>query len=322
MPAANSSFPTEVAAAAWEDYRESFVIQFIRKNLFLWLAKRYDMYKVKAGSPSIVQPIILSQSTGFKSYDQFDFLDDTPQYTLDAGNFDWKFFSISVLLDGPSAFKSGGPTQAVDLWDAKVAQAENTADIKMGTQWFGDGTGNGGKDLVGLRSIVDSDGTFGTYAGINSLTSTNWQNQYEGSVGSFATNGVDKMRSMYNLCCQGMSDAPKLIIWTRAIDEAYEKTLVNNLYVTLKDLDGGDTGFTAKLWKNVPIVWHDACQTGLAYFLNPKYLGFVVGKGREFTSTEKPPEKQDARKMYLLAACNAICTNRSAQGVLAGITTP
>jgi hypothetical protein len=59
---------------------------------------------------------------------------------------------------------------------------------------YGDGTGNGGKNLDGLGAAVAVSPTSGTYGGINRATWTFWQNQITtGATSSAVSNAASNI---------------------------------------------------------------------------------------------------------------------------------
>jgi hypothetical protein len=67
----------------------------------------------------------------------------------------------------------------IDLVTARIDNARKSLNNRWALDFYGDGTGNGGKNLTGLASLVPTDPTTGTVGGINRATSTNvfWRSQ-------------------------------------------------------------------------------------------------------------------------------------------------
>ena len=74
-----------------------------------------------------------------------------------------------------------GEAQMINLLSAKANQAEMSLRDRMSVDSFGDGTGNGGKNLTGLAALVSTTATVGALA---PGTHTWWVASVDTSAGS------------------------------------------------------------------------------------------------------------------------------------------
>lgn len=197
--------------------------------------------------------------------------------------------------------------------------------LEMNRQLQADGTGNGGRDFTGFNILVEDGTAWSIVGGIDSQAFPYWRNQWIGSVGSFATNGVARMRTLYNSASRGKSK-PDLILTSQAVYEGYEGTLVPN--ERFIDMSLGDAGFLNLMFKATPIAFDDdmpatsngAGSIGDLIMLNFEFINFVIGKGKNFETTDfQKPENQDAEVGQIIVYGNATCSNRQRQGRLTGI---
>lgn len=271
------------------------------------------------GGESIVVPIMYEANSTANSYTGYDTLDVTPQDGVTLAQYAWKQISVSISINGREERMNGdSETKMLDLLKSKIKQAEMSLANTISTQLFGDGTGNSSKDITGLQAIVANSPTTGTLAGINRATYSWWRNQSRSSAGSFAANGVNYMRQMFNDCARGQKK-PQLILTTQDVFEFYEDALRPEYRNTNKTL--GDGGFENLDFKSIPVVYDLDCPSGNMYFLNFDFLEWVVHEDADFATTPfVRPENQDARVAQVLVMGNLTCSNCRFQGVISGFT--
>lgn len=177
---------------------------------------------------------------------------------------------------------SDSETKMLDLLKSKIQQAEMSLSDEISQQLFADGTGNNSKDITGLAAIVAADPTTGTLAGINRATYSWWRNQYRASAGSFAASGITYMRQMFNDCARGRVK-PNLVLTDQATFEYYEDALRPEFRNTNKSL--ADGSFENLDFKGQPVVYDMDCTAGYMYFLNFKFMNWVVHQDADFATT-------------------------------------
>ena len=126
------------------------------------------------------------------------------------------------------------------------------------------------------------------------------------------------MTTMFNTLTIGRV-APDLLLTTQSIYEAYETSLVAQKRFQSDSV--ADVGFQNLTFKGRPIVFDRDCPTGLMYFLNSKYIKWVVHSDADFAPTEfVRPENQDASVSLVLLQANTTISNRRRLGVINTIT--
>jgi hypothetical protein len=174
------------------------------------------------------------------------------------------------------------------------------------------GTVNNSKTLTGLASLVSATPTTGTVGGINRANSTFWRNQQ--TSGAQTTSAFDNlraaMRSIYNLCSNGVADQhPSFATTTRTVFEGYEGLLLANERFT--DKDNGDGAFKNEVlkFKGALISYDNDCTSGALYFLNPAFLKLVYKTGA-WMKAQAPirPSNQTADTILIRSMCNLIAT--------------
>lgn len=313
----NANF-NDIVTSAFRNHKSKFQEVIMDNNLLYGMLGEKGFIREEDGGYEIIEPLMFNVSTAVGSFAPYDVLDTSPQDTLTAAKFDWKYVHVPVSIDGPTKFKNGGKSRIIDLVAAKIKQAELSIDYYMDVVLFGDGTNNGSKDVTGLGLAVEEGTAWSTYGDIDSNAYTQWRNQWTGAVGSFATNGLDKMRSIYNSCTSG-SKKPDLIVTTQAIFEYYEKT-VTNIYRSM-DLKKADLGYLNLMFKETPMIFDDNVPSGYMYFLNSEFIRLVFGKGKNMTLTPfQRPENMDAEIASMFMYLQMTCNHRRRQGLLTAIT--
>jgi hypothetical protein len=181
---------------------------------------------------------------------------------------------------------------------------------------WGDGTGNGGKDFLGIQAIVGNTGVLG---GIDSATETWWRSTVVTSAISLgSTAGVKALNSILNSLRIAKSK-PDLEFTTQALFEAYEALAVPN--IRFQDLKLADLGFEVIAHKGAEVLYEDNVPANRWYFLNSRHLEFVQKDNRWMKLLPfRQPVNQDAKTALVVSMGNLITDVRRAHGVATNVT--
>jgi len=264
------------------------------------------------GGTNIVEPLIYGENSTVASYSGYDTISLTPQSGITAAEFDWKQYAASVAISGIEEAKNNGEQAMVNLLEAKIMQAEESMKEGFNAMFFGDGTGNSGKDWNGLGNLIESGNSVG---GINSSTETWWRSYEENTVAALS---LAQMTTAYNTASVG-NDHPDMILGTQTLFEKYESLLQPQLRYT--DTKTADAGFQNLLFKAAPVAYDVDCPAGNMYFLNSKYITLVGHSDKWFEVTPFiRPENLDARYSLIMCYGNLTIRNRKRQGKLTAKT--
>lgn len=266
------------------------------------------------GGTKIVEPLIYGTNSTVASYSGYDSLSLTAQTGITAAEYDWKQYAASISISGIEEGKNNGEQEIINLLEAKIMQAEESIREGFNQMFFGDGTGNSGKDWNGLGNLVEASGTVG---GINRATAGNeyWRS-YEENTATALT--LAQMSTAYNTVSVG-NDHPDMILTSQTLFEKYEALLVPQLRYT--DTKTADAGFQNLLYKAAPVAYDVHSPAGVVFFLNSKYLTLVGHSGKWFAQTQfVSPENVDARYALILCYGNLTCRNAKKQGKLTAKT--
>lgn len=227
------------------------------------------------GGASIVRPLISGFNTTANSYSRMETLDTTEQEGMTAAEYNWKQLSVQVTLHGLERSQNQGKEAVLSLLEGKIKQAELSIENKISVMLFGDGTGNLGKDLLGLEALIAQDPTVGTVGGINRATDAFWRSKVNAAVGSFATNGLTAMSVMKRSLTRGTSK-PDLIV-TDSTNFGRLETVANGRAQFLNP-KLAELGFEALKFEGVDVIFDENCTADRMYFINTEHLRLDIHK--------------------------------------------
>jgi hypothetical protein len=292
---------------------------FTARPLTYWLSDK-GRIRTESGGTKIVEQLIYGQNDTVKSYSGYETLSLTPQEGITAAEYDWKQYGASIAISGIEEAKNNGEHAIIDLLEAKIMQAEESLREGFNQMFFGNGTGNSGKNWNGLGNLIERGNTVG---GIDSSVVTapgvvgnEFWNSYEENTAGALT--LLQMATAYNSVSVG-NDHPDLILTTQTLFEKYESLLQPQLRYT--DTKTAEAGFQNLLFKGAPIMYDVHAPVGTMFFINSKYLKLVGHSDKWFAQTDfVRPENQDARFALIMCYGNLVCSNRAKQGKLTAKT--
>jgi len=310
----NANFDTLLSTTI-ANYRKTLTDNVFTARPLTYFLMDKGRIRMLNGGTKIVEPLIYGTNSTVASYSGYDTLSLTPQEGISAAEYDWKQYAVSIAISGIEEAKNNGEQAILNLLEAKIMQAEESMKEGFNQMFFGDGTGNSGKNWLGLGAIVESGNTVG---GINSASGqgNDWWRSYEENTAGALT--LAQMTTAYNSVSVG-NDHPDMVLTTQTLFEKYESLLQPQLRYT--DTKTADAGFQNLLFKAAPVAYDVHCTAGVVYFLNSKYLTLVGHSDKWFANTEfVRPENLDARYSLIMCYGNLTCRNRAKQGKLTAKT--
>lgn len=320
MASPNSSF-TEIITTTLENRSGELADNVSKGNALLFKLKEKGAWK-KASGRTIVQELEYSEGN-FQWYSGYETISITPPDVFTAAEYNWKQAASSVSISGlEKDVQNTGKEALIDLYEARIKNAQRTIKNQVTDGMYSDGTGSGGKEIGGLQLLIADDPTASSsIGGINQNTYSWWRNQtYDfsteaaGGVASASTIQV-AMNTLFLRCSRG-NDQPDLIVMDDDYFGYFWASMQNIQRVTDPKL--GKLGFNTLMFGNAPVVYED--NTGMPddhmYFINTDYLHFRYAPDRLFKpSSAVRPANQDAETVLILFAGNLTVSNRSLQGV-------
>jgi hypothetical protein len=310
----SDNFDTLVSTTL-DKVRPKLTDQISTENVLLaWLSANARV--TVDGGTVIRRPLLFAFNDTVGSYSGYDLIDVTPQVGIGWAEYPWKQHAGSVVISGEEVEKNDGTAQLINLLQAKVDQLKISVADDLNAMLFADGTGNGGKDMLGLKALVDSTGTVGEIA---QSTYTWWASVEDSAIDLTVLDGVRELGSMYNSLRINRSKTD-IIVTSQAAYEAYEELALPNL--RFNDLRMADLGFEAIAFKGAGVVFDPDVDSGYAYLLNSDHLEFVQKEGRWLDMTDfQRPYNQDAKVALILSMGNLITDMRRAHGKVTGLVT-
>lgn len=237
--------------------------------------------KTLDGGEQLVEPLLFGKNTTVNSMGPWDTVDLTPQEGVTAAIFNWKMLSGSIVISEAEKLKNAGKSAVMRMLDTKTKQLKNSFIDKFTTQFFSDGTGNGGKDITGLEAMISNSGIYGN---IDAGTHTWWQAVVNSAGGAM---DLAVLRTIYNTI-RAQQKSPSLVLGTQPFFEWYEAQLHGKLEVTRQGSNSplGDLGFQTLQYKGTDVTYDEQCPTGTIYLLNSEYMNLVVHSAADMKPSE------------------------------------
>jgi hypothetical protein len=302
-----------------------------KNNALLMKMRERGNVKPFSGGNVILEEIMYNDAStqNAGSYSGYDTIDITPNSPISAASFDIKQYAAAVSISGLEMLQNAGKEQIIDLLEGRIQVAEAQLQNQISAGLYSDGTGNGGKDIVGLAAAISTSPTSGTYGGINRATWTFWRNvafdaTTDGGAAATAANIQSYMNRVAVQLVRG-TDRPDMIVADNNYYRLYLESLQAIQRITSES--SGGAGFTSLKYFGAGFncdVFLDggiggSAPTNRMYFVNTKYLKFRPHRERNFTAIggDRQSVNQDAIVRLMGWAGALTCSGAQFQGVLA-----
>jgi hypothetical protein len=247
---------------------------------------------------------------------------------MSVAQYDLKQYAAAVSISGFEMLQNSGTEQIIDLLEGRIQIAEAQLQNQISAGIYGDGTGNGGKDIVGLQAMISKTPTSGTYGGINRANWAFWRNvafdcTTDGGAAAAANNMQSYMNRVAVQTVRG-TDRPDMIV----ADNNYYRFFLESLQAIQRvtSEDSAAAGFTSIKYMGAGLncdVFLDggiggSIPTNTMYFLNSKYMFFRPHKDRNFVPIggDRQSVNQDATVKLIGWAGALTCSGAQFQAVL------
>jgi hypothetical protein len=268
------------------------------------------------GGLTLRRPVLFDLNDTVGSYDGYDPIDVTPQDGFGYAEYSWKQYAGSVTIDGKTEALNEGSARIIAILEAKMEQLRLSTTQDIDAMLWGDGTGNAGKDMLGLQAIILDTGVLG---GIDSATETWWKSKVvAGAISLATTAGVKSLNSILN-SLKIVNSKPDFEFTTQANFESYEALAVPN--IRFQDLHMAELGFEAVSHKGAEVLFEDNVPSASWYFINSNHLEFVQKDNRWMKLLPfRSPVNQDAKTALVVSMGNLITDVRRAHGVATSVS--
>lgn len=135
----------------------------------------------------------------------------------------------------------------------------------INVQLWADGTGNSGKDMMGIKATIDDSTVLDTFQGIQRSTNTWWKAQRLGNSGTLRPLTLGLIQNILTLC-EKADGKISLILTSFDLRDTYAALLVaDKRFVNTLELDGG---WKALEYNGIPIVADVDAEANRMYFMD------------------------------------------------------
>ena len=262
------------------------------------------------------------------SYSGYETLNIAPNSPISAAQFPIAQYASAVTISGLEMLQNSSKEAIIDLLEGRVQVAEGQLLNRIQTDIYGDGTGNGGKNLTGLAAAVADSPATGVYGGINRATWSFWRNQAFSGVtnGGAAVSAANIQSYMTQLAIKLVrgQDKADLIV----ADNNYYSLYVNSLQAIQRvtSAEEGAAGFASLKFYGGGTSADVVLGGGIGsqatanhmWFLNTNYIYFRPHTDRNFAPIggERQSVNQDAVVKLIGWAGNLTSSGPQFSGVL------
>jgi hypothetical protein len=328
------AFPnvSDIVATTIESRTKKIADQVTKNNALLTYMKKAGNIKTVSGGSIIYEEISFQENGNAGWYSGYDLLPVAAQDVISAAQFSLKQIAVPVVISGLETLQNSGKEAMIDLLESRISVAEGTMSNLMAEGVYSDGTGYGGKQLVGLDAAVPATATANqtdTYAGISRSSWAFWKSYSPGSVTfpttdtTAATHIAKYLNAAWAAQTRG-ADQPDLIVMNSQYWSVFVNSLQNLQRFTSTDAAG--FGFPTQKFLSADVVldggiggfaYGPSGDHGTAYVLNTKYLRLRPHKDRNFVSlspNRRYAVNQDAEVQILAWAGALTCNGPRFQG--------
>jgi hypothetical protein len=242
------------------------------------------------------------------------FLTDEDEGTT-AAQYGWKQYYTTVRLTEIDLAKNQGSSAVGRIVQEELERAEMSMSESFDSMFFGDGTGNGSKDFLGLLHLVGQNSS--AVGGIDPSSAGNnwWNSTVTTSVGTLAFSDI---RTMYISLSEG-NDFPTNIFTTATIYAIADALFTTNQRFV--DPLMANQGFETIMFHSAPISFDVNVPSGYMYQLNMKYITlYKLGANWFRVSDWLEPANQDIKVKKIVSYGELTISNRKRQGLMTGVS--
>ncbi len=329
MAFANSAI-TDIIATTIQSRSGELADNLTNNNALLKRLQSKGNVRPFSGGNVILEEIMYNDpsTNNANSYSGYEVINIAPDSPISAAQYSITQYADAVTMSGLEMLQNSSKEAIIDLLDGRMQVSEARLLNRIASDIYGDGTGNGGKNITGLAAAIPDDPTSGTYGGINRANWAFWRSKkYSGvSDGGAAVSSTNIQKYMTSLAIQLVrgNDKADLIVADNNYYSLYVQSLQAIQRITSEEnaaagfaslkFYGGGTSADVVLDGGVG----NACTANHMFFLNTNYIFLRPHKERNFVPIggERQAINQDAIVKLYGWAGNLTTSNSFLQGVL------
>lgn len=322
MSFANSAI-TDIIATTIQSRSGELADNLTQNNAILQRLNSKGNVRPFSGGNVILEEIFYDDTAtnNANSYSGYEVLNISPDSPISAAQYKIAQYAASVTMSGLEMLQNSSKEAIIDLIDGRMQVSEARLLNRISGDLYGDGTGNGGKNIDGLAAAIAVSPTTGTYGGINRANFTFWRNQI--TTGATSSTMLAKMTEAAIKQIRG-TDKADLYIAGNNMYQFFVNALQAIQRITTEE--SGAAGFASLKFygggTSADVVLGGGIgaqeNTNYMYLLNTNYIFFRPHKERNFVPIggERQAINQDAIvKLYGFAG-NMTTSNAQLQGLL------
>ncbi len=243
MAFANSSV-SDIIATTIQQRSGKLADNVTNNDAALYMMKEKGNVRPFGGGNVILEEIMYNDSATntTNSYSGYETINVGANSPISAAQYSIAQYASSVVISGLEILQNSSKEAIIDLMEGRVKVAEAQLMNRIAADLYGNGTGNGGKNLTGFGAALPVLSTSGTYGGINRATWSFWQSQYyravtDGGAATTAANIQQYMTTVALRCVRGKNKVDTIIS-----DSTYYALYVNSLQAIQRVTDERTAG--------------------------------------------------------------------------------
>lgn len=305
----------DVVTSKW--YAESIVDNAFLTNITF--AVLWERRRLIQGGTDFVQPVLLTTPTAVNSYQGADIVQLPYDQNLYGAEFTMAQYYGGVVVTDEDDYINMGPPAVINLLETRCIAADMAVRDRVGADLQTDGTGNMGKNIVGLAAAVNNSGTYGN---IDRSVFTNWNANVSANGGTPRAMTLDLMNTATWNAIRD-NDRPDLYVTNRSVLAKLTTILQPAQRFVANDGFLASIGFSNILYMDRPVVMDEHVQSSpssLIWGLNTKYLHLYVQEARAFKYIPfQMLPFQNAAVAKTLVALQLVCSSPRSQLVIKDI---
>ena len=279
-----------------------------------FLKKMYAKAKKKDGGASILVPVMYGKNATAGSYSGYDLLDTTPVDGFTTTQAKWKNNAVSITISGEQLRQNSGEAKILSLLDEKTNQAVESLRDEVTAQLFS--TSVGSDDIESMYTMFDATSSI---QDVNS-TSYSWWQCTATTGGSFATQGLNDMRTTANtIDTYTPSSALDTIVTSTTVYNYYEASRIPSLrYASTGSAEGS---FGSLLFRGAEMMTDANATSDAIYMFSSDDLYLVINSNGDYMTTPfVKPSNQDAKVAQVILMAQLVTRARRKLGVITSIS--
>ena len=283
-----------VVSITEESYVPASIDGILNSNVFT--SRLFMRDTKKWGGRQIQIPLQFAKPTSGGSFAGTGSFDTSLQDTRVRMTFSHAQYYQNVSISGSEASLNKTDGEVLDLVKISMEEAQNSMLDGIGDQLYGAGAGD---DMQGLGAIVDDGTNTASYGGLTRTSYTMLNSTITAApAGALSFTGMaNSMRAAS--AASSKRQRPSIIVTTETVWDLLESlftpttqanydslsrsniTTYSKPGVTMNSQDSlkGHYGFEALVWRGIPVVADEKCDSGSMYFLNEEYLHWYALNG-------------------------------------------